>query len=425
MAQINNGGQGITNVAQDLDIGKYLEIRFHSSIRVRDHGDRDLQRIAKETLHSRSPFVLTRHGEHEQRTYLLPMRAMGALAIYIGVRPGSLHAFKICVKIGTVNIAAPGHPGLKQYYFVARDQRWIDGVASPESPYHVRQFVALDPGTDYSIEHQITGKDENGGIEIQISLGTPLHRVGRQSQSGFPIFVKGNDGKTISISNVMPEDTVSDLKRDIFTRLGQLPEEQQLRWNGKDLEETRTLGEYSVKRDSTIHLIPKVRGGAKHRFKRGMQIAPGGLIRQVIFKDPGWYQWDDEPIGPLRIEVVDYESFQKITGSSPPAPPPLPKGRIKYTGYNTLEGENTLMSIAEADKINTNTRSIGRIDIRRYGSSEDPRPRFSQRLQGWLSFGRGQRRAEDVGDHGDSKLKRHPRFLRRFTARLRRLFDRP
>ncbi|KAI1281698.1 hypothetical protein F5Y07DRAFT_266992 [Xylaria sp. FL0933] len=320
MAQLTNGAQNVTNVVQDLDIGKYLEICFYSSIRVRDHGDRPLQPVAKDTLHSSSPFVLTRHDEHGQRTYLLPMRAMGALAMYMGVHRGSPQAFKVCVKVGTVNVAAPGHPGSEQCYFVAPGQEWIDGVASTENSHRVRQFVALDPGTDHSIEHQITGKDENGGIEIQISLGTPLHRAGRQSQSGFQIIVKTYRGKPFVINNVVPEDTVLDLKRDIFTRLGgleYLPELQRIVWRGKQLEDKRTLSDYQLKQDDTIRLVLRLVGGDQDAVYEEMEIAPGGLIQQSIFKDPGWYQWDDEPIGTLKIEVIDDESFQRLTGSPP------------------------------------------------------------------------------------------------------------
>ncbi|KAI0804997.1 hypothetical protein GGR55DRAFT_681620 [Xylaria sp. FL0064] len=396
MAQVNNGAQEVTNVVQDLDIGRYLEIRFHSSVRVRDHGDRPLQPVAKESLHSESPFVLTRHNEGGQSTYLLPMRVMGALAIYMGVHRGSLQAFKVCVKVGTVNVAAPGQYGFEQCYFVAPGQEWIDGVANSKNPHRVRQFVALDPGTDHSFEHQITEEDENGGIEIQISLGTPVHRVGRQSEMGFSIIVRHwTPNKSFSLHNVLPEDTVLDLKRDIFTQLGLLPERQQLRWNGKGLEDERLLGAYPIKKDDGIQLLLRLRGGDKHAIDEEMQIAPGGLIQQSIFKDPGWYQWDDEPIGTLKIEVVDDESFQRLTGSPPPAPPPLPGARIQYIDRN-VQGDNILKSLAEAEKLNPSTRPIGRTDPRRFGSSDDPRSTFSQRFRDWIGVGRGQRRAEDV-----------------------------
>ncbi|KAI0521176.1 hypothetical protein F5B22DRAFT_41252 [Xylaria bambusicola] len=203
MAHVNNRAQEVTNVAQDLDIGKYLKIYFHLSERVRDKASRDIQPIARKTLHSASPLALTRYDDNGEIQYLLPMHALGSLAIRFDTEPGSIHAFKIYVKTGSVNVANPESSGHRQDYFVTPGQKWIDGFAHIGSvdrklPDDVRQFVAIDPGTGHSAENQLTGSDDNGGIQIQIILGTPHHRVGRSSNSGFQIFVKDLNGQLIS-----------------------------------------------------------------------------------------------------------------------------------------------------------------------------------------------------------------------------------
>jgi predicted RNA-binding protein with RPS1 domain len=54
----------------------------------------------------------------------------------------------------------------KQDYVVVPDQPWLDGIASGDG--FVQQFVAMPLGLGYTVEHQVTGKEEFGGIQICI-----------------------------------------------------------------------------------------------------------------------------------------------------------------------------------------------------------------------------------------------------------------
>ncbi|PWW73295.1 hypothetical protein C7212DRAFT_27919, partial [Tuber magnatum] len=55
----------------------------------------------------------------------------------------------------------------KQDYIVVPPQPWLDGIAT--GPRVVKQFVAMPLGSGYSIEHQVTGKEDIGGIQMEIS----------------------------------------------------------------------------------------------------------------------------------------------------------------------------------------------------------------------------------------------------------------
>eukprot|EP00529_Nitzschia_sp_RCC80_P026285 CAMPEP_0113461430 /NCGR_PEP_ID=MMETSP0014_2-20120614/11539_1 /TAXON_ID=2857 /ORGANISM="Nitzschia sp." /LENGTH=350 /DNA_ID=CAMNT_0000353195 /DNA_START=14 /DNA_END=1067 /DNA_ORIENTATION=- /assembly_acc=CAM_ASM_000159 len=120
-----------------------------------------------------------------------------------------------------------------------------------------------------------------------------LHLVLRL-RGGMQLFVKTLTGKTVSIE-VEEGESIEDVKAKISEKEGIPAEQQRLIFGGQQLQEGKSLEDYDVGDDATLHLVLRLRGGGKPVVEK--------LVKKVLGK--GSFQCSEEFVKKNLVGLTD------------------------------------------------------------------------------------------------------------------------
>jgi hypothetical protein len=240
---------------------------------------------------------------------LLPMWQSEALwlnfdSVYIENRETD---YPFAVKVATGKISAvtgePWQRGLRrnpQDYLVVPKQPWLDGYCVEKGV--IRQFVAMPLGQGFSVEEQLTGAAEFGGLQIEV----------------FP------------------------MRKEVFEKRFPVVEVRRRRGGLADMC-------FSCEQSPTA-----------------MGLAPGGRMRQEIFEDPfSIHDWDTGHGSRCFVHLANAIDWKRITGTNPPSKP-LSARQYTEAGYPWFDYYDAEAKALEGSEVLAGIKSVtAKIEERR------------------------------------------------------------
>ena len=297
--------QGISFNFETLGTNEKLDIVFNRTLRIPDDNKKyglppGIGNFPVEHVEDYAKNLPESWAEHGG--VFFPMYQ--AEAMWMAFRSASGRPFAIKVASGKVNAVSgkewknelvgaaiekrPGGETIEPDYMVAPKQPWLDGFNVGKGV--IRQFVAVPLDSGYTVEEQVTGKAEVGGVQI----------------------------------------IVYPMREDLWQAELKKRAEEAAKYRGRGIGMSGGL-ESAVFACASASPMSNSLRSAKKSANPDMGLGAGGMMTQEIFADEyGVDAWDQEQGMRVFVHLANSAQYKEITGKNPPTEPPTPEVYRRY-----------------------------------------------------------------------------------------------